>query len=324
MALQLTVTPQQSAEPQPPFQGAPSFEKRRIQITIKLGSDTKTNQPNKFENGSDTLTVDGARTSVRIQNSGAPAGSSASVDIFGLTQSLTNQFCTLGMSFNLVPKNTMLISAGVDGGVLSPVFTGTITNSYADYNQAPNVPMHFELQAGLFDSVMPTVASSFPGSTAVADIMAGFARIGFYAFENNGVTVKLQSPYFSGSLATQIQECAEAAGINAEVIGSTLVIWPRGGSRDNQSIPLISKDTGMVGYPAYTQQGIIVRSIFNPQITFGGKVKVESSVLKATGTWAVNKLDLALDALIPRGQWMSTAYCYNPAQPPVLPPWAGQ
>ena len=92
---------------------ATSFVKRKVELSIKLAPDTKTNQPVKFsESGTDTVEIKDARMSVRVQSSGAPAGSLASVDVYGLSESLMNQLSTLGMVFNMVPKNTITITAG--------------------------------------------------------------------------------------------------------------------------------------------------------------------------------------------------------------------
>lgn len=298
-----------------------SFAKRRIDVAVKLANDSKTNQPTNFsESGTDTVTISGSRTSVRIQNSGAPAGSTASVDIYGMTPSLMNQLSTLGLVFNIVPRNTLTISAGDEETGMATVFSGTIVSGYGDFNAAPDVPFHFECNSGLADAVAPAVASSFRGSTDVATIMSGFARQMNLGFENSGVKAQLADPYFAGNVLTQMRACADHANINAEIInGTTLAIWPKGGSRTGGAVPLISKETGMVGYPAYTQQGIIVKTLFNPQIAFGGMVQVESSLEKASGKWAVQKLDLALDSLVPRGQWLSTIYGYNPNYPQPIP-----
>lgn len=305
---------------------ATSFTRRRLEFAFKLANDTKTNQPVKFsESGTDTATFAGVRASVRVQNSGAPAGSTAAVDIWGLTPSIMNQLSTLGMVFNMVPKNTITISAGDDQNGMSVVFVGTIMAGYADYNQAPDVPFHMEANTILADAVAPATASSFSGPTSVADIMAGFARQMGLTLENNGVNVMLSNPYFAGNIRTQMRACAEHAGINAEIInGNTLAIWPIGGARDNAQIPLVSSTTGMIGYPSYTQQGILIRSIFNPQVTFGGKIKVESAIktVNDVGQWAVNKLDLALDSEMPRGKWESLIAAYNPNFPKPLPPQA--
>lgn len=301
-----------------------SFTRRLIEISFKLANDTKTNQPVKFsESGTDTASISDKRISVRIQNSGAPAGSTASVDIFGLSESLMNQLSTLGMVFNMVPKNTITIQAGDEEVGLSTVFTGTVMSGYADYNQAPNVPFHIEANSILADAVVPATATSYKGPTAVTDIMAGFARIMGLTFENSGVDTKLSNPYFSGNIRTQMRTCAEQANINAEIVeGTILAIWPKGGSRNARGeIPLIGPETGMILYPAYTQQGIMLRTLFDPKITFGGLVKVQSRVkaVADVGQWAVNQLNLALDAQVPKGKWEAIIAAYNPKFPKPLP-----
>ena len=77
----------------------------------------------------------------------------------------------------------------------------------------------------------------------------------------------------------------------------------------------------MIGYPTFTQQGIIVKNLFDPTIKFFGKVSVQSSVVQ-TATWVVNKMDLSLDTLVPKGDWMAVLFCYGsaPAEPIIPPP----
>lgn len=294
-----------------------SFVQRTLEFAITLAPDQKTNQPIKFA-GTDqnTVSLSGHRASVRIQNSGAPAGSHASIRIYGLTESLMNQLATLGIVFNSIQKNAVAISAGDAVNGLTPVFAGTINYAYPNYNEAPIVPMVLECQTGLINQVLPVAASSFPKSTDVGTILSGMARQMNVGFENNGVSVQMPPSYFRGDLMTQIKAVAQYAHINAELVdgGAKLAIWPIGGSRTSlagQSIPLISAKTGMIGYPTFAPNGyMIVRSLFIPQVSFGGTIRVESRIPQANRTWVVQKLDLALDSLVPKGQWMMTLHCY--------------
>jgi hypothetical protein len=194
--------------------------------------------------------------------------------------SLMNQLATLGLVFNLVPKNTLTIMAGDDESGMSTVFGGTIWAAYGDYASQPNVPFHFECLAGAADAAIAVPASSFTGSTDVATIMSGLARQMGLGFENNGVSVKLSSPYLSGSAKVQAQKVADWAGIEWTIDDGKLAIWPKGGNRNTPNVPTISPSTGMISYPAFTQQGIIVKTVFNPQISFGSLIKVESSLLR--------------------------------------------
>lgn len=320
-----------------------AFVERKLKITIQLAPNTGTNQPNTFTGtGADTVTIEGLRTTVRIQNSGAAADNRAQVKIFGMPPSLMNQLSTLGLVFNLVPKNTLTIMAGDDASGLSAVFSGTVWAAYGDYSAQPSVPFHFECLAGAADAAIAIAPSSFTGSTDVATILSGLARQMGVGFENNGVNVKLSSPYVSGSAKIQVQKVAEWAGIEWTIDANKLAIWPKGGNRNTPNVPVISPSTGMISYPAFTQQGIIVKTVFNPQISFGSLVKVESSLLSGIAAakpsqpqlptqtqntttfptqWAVNKIDHSLDQLEPGGDWSSTVYAYNPNYSrSILPP----
>ena len=336
-----------------------SFAQRLITVTVQLAPNTGTNQPNTFvESGSDTVTLIGSRTSVRVQNSGAAANNSATIKIWGMTPSLMNQLATLGLVFNLVPKNQLTIQAGTMGpsGIpnLATIFTGNVWAAYGDYSAQPDVPFIFECLSYAADSVLNVPPSSFPGSTDVGNIMSGFARQMNVGFENNfpaaggsnanATGITLSNAYFTGAVRIQAQKCATAADIYWGLFGNVLAIWPKGGNRKpgTQSVPVISPINGMISYPAFTQQGIVVSTLFDPTISFGSLVQVNSSLLSGIAAtqaaksqvpqpsapssasqmaaasqtfpsmWAVNKLDLALDSLLPKGQWMSTIWAYNP------------
>lgn len=305
-----------------------TLPRRLINATIKLATDSGTNQPNQFsESGGDTVTLAGSRCSLRIQNSGAMNGSTAQFKIYGLTLSLMDQLSTLGLVFNIVPKNTITITAGNEGDAMATVFSGTIFAAYGDFNSAPNVPFHIEALAGLADAIAPVVPSSFPGSTDVATIMGGFARQMGLGFENNSINIQVPACYFPGTVWEQAKMCAKMAHINVDRLdgpaGPLLAIWPLGGNRKTPNIPKIAAPPAgqMIGYPSYTQQGIKVDNEFDPQISRGQLVDVDGGILKkATGRWAVTKLDLALDSMVPKGMWMQSLYCYNPNYPKPLPP----
>jgi hypothetical protein len=306
-----------AASKQPGFQPKSSYVQRLLEVTVKLAANQGTGQPIKFAGtGSDAVTLSGFRTSVRIENSGAPAGSNARVTVWGLAKGMMDQLSTLGMVFNSIQRNTVTVSAGDAENGLSPVFSGVASLAFGDYNKMPKPPFHFECQTGLIDSIVGAEASSFTGPTDVATIMAGLARQMNLGFENNGVTVQLPACYFPGTLMQQVKKCAQAAHINAERVDgdSKLAIWPIGGSRTSlqgQNIPLISKDTGMIGYPSFAPNGyMIVNSLFIPQVAFGGTIQIKSSIPQANKAWVVQKLDLALDSLVPHGEWRMTMYCY--------------
>lgn len=312
-----------SAGPTPTPQ---SFTQKLIEIDITLGPTPGVNQPRQFSNGQNTVTLKGFRTSVRVQNSGTPKGTTAQIAVYGLTPNLMDELSTLGLAFQLVPQNVVTVRVGdVVSGVSTIVYIGTIWSATADFNQSPNVAFNFECVSGLTNAVSLAKPSSFPQATDVGTIMSGLASKMGLGFENNGVSITLPPSYYAGSYRDQALKVAQDAGIqvNPDAIGVgnqlVLAIWPKGGARSG-AVPLVSPSTGMINYPSYTAYGILVKTIFNPNIGFGGQINVESSLPRATGTWVVLRLDHALDSLLPSGSWESSAWCFNPKYPlPVVP-----
>ena len=300
-----------------------SFVQRLIEINVQLAGSADNNSPPTFQgtgipgaDGTNSVTLSGSRVSAQIENHGAPAGSVASVKVYGMAQSLMNQFTALGLLFESISRNVITISAGDAVAGMAPVFTGTILWAYGDYNSAPKVSFNFDAFSGAFDAVNAATPSTFPPGVDVATAMSGLASKMQLGFINAGVNVKMPgSVYLPGDYDTQVKTLAEHAHIRAERVLSyngnqVLAIWPFGGSWNSGSVPLVSPTTGMIGYPSFSPNGLMVKMVFNPQVSFGSLIQVQSSLPQANKQWVVQKLDLALDTLTPHGQWMATAYCF--------------
>jgi hypothetical protein len=285
----------------------------RVTITLTAINGQKQTFPNS--GGADTVVIEGMRMSAEILHAGGAMDGTLDLIIYGVSQSVMNRLATLGMKFNTVPTNLIVLEAGDDQSGMATAFTGYILTATADFNAQPDVAFYLSAHTLAPQAVDTAKASSFPGSADVATMMAGFARIMGLRFENNGITAKLSNAYFSGSIKTQAQECVDAAGISwNHGEGGTLAIWPKGGARGGV-IPLISPKTGMIGYPTYSNLGVDVRTLYNPSIGLGGKIQVQSSLTAASGIFPVYGLHHHLACETPDGPWFSTVLCYNPIVP---------
>ena len=296
-----------------------TFVQRLLNVQVSLASGPEGQQRTFAESGTDTVVLSGLRMSCKIVKAGGLSDSMMDIRIWGMTASLMDQLSTLGIQVNLVPKNRIVVTAGDAVAGMATVFDGYVLAAYADYSNAPDVPFVISAQVGIPYAVIPAVATSFRGAADVATIMAGFATLMGLRFENNGVQKTLSNPNFSGSVKTQAQACVTAAGIEwNRGDNGILAIWPKNGFRGG-AVPLVSSSTGMVGYPTYDAYGILVKTLFNPSIGLGGKIKVESSLKRASGEYAVYSLNHVLDAQVPNGNWFSMVGCYNPKFPTPYP-----
>ena len=184
---------------------------RKINVTFSLA------QGSFSESGTNSVTLPGLRISAKILKAGGPSMGKAQLLIYGMTLSQMNKLSTLGMVIQLVPRNTVLITAGDDVSGMGTVFIGTITSAYADFQAAPEVPFNVEAHTGIIEAVTPVDPLSYSGSTDVATVMSSLATQAGLAFENNGVSTQLSNPYFPGSVWSQMQAAAKAANIGAVI-----------------------------------------------------------------------------------------------------------
>jgi hypothetical protein len=285
-----------------------SFVQREINITFTLGQGTF------GTTGANSVKLTKLRCRAAISKAGGRAMSTLTLDVWGMTLSEMNQLSTLGLIATLLRRNSVIVEAGDVGSVPSTVFIGTITNAWFDGANAPDVVFRVEAHSGLYNAIAPCPPSTYKGNADAATILKNLATIMGLTFEPNGVSVQLSNPNFEGSAQVQAQAVAAAAHINMVIDVGVLAIWPKGGSRGG-TVPTVSKETGMVGYPTFTSSGIQLVSLYNPAVNFGGKVKVESTLTLSkvpVGEWVIYSLDYMLEAMMPRGQWFMTMMAARP------------
>lgn len=327
------------------FASQPSFAQRILNFSLTLAQNSQNVQPTNFANAQSigtpgTFNISGVRARARITHAKTPSASTADISIYGLDQGLLNELTTLGLNYNKVSPNQIIVTAGAASNAdasaananqaplagFPVVFAGTILYSYGDYNKMPDVPLRIIAQGALSTAVTSTTPSSYTGKTSIVSVMQDFANKLGVPLENSGVSGTLNNPYLPGTLLQQIYEAAQHANINAQLVdgGTKLAIWPRPGARNTQTVPLISPSTGMIGYPAFGPNGYLyVKTLFNPDVVFGGNIRIESSLPQANRTWTVYQMDYALDSLLPDGDWMLTAQCRPAGSSFALPPAVG-
>ena len=268
-------------------------------------------QNGQFQGGGNTLNVSGLRMSVSITTASAD-GQTFLEDctIYGLRLSDMNKLTLVGAQFatsGARPKNTIVIQAGDAESGMTTVFEGTIITAWIEASGEPQVCFRLTgnyQHVGLKKPVPVTTQAGVVDGASLAQQLAG--QMGF-TFENGGVSVKLSNPYLHGTAISQMRQLADALGCQWMIDRKTLAIWPAGGSRPG-SPTLVSKDTGMVGYPTFQQAALVVKTLFNPAIKPGGQIQVKSQIEAACGIWTVNKIRYELDTLTPRGRWFQEIY----------------
>jgi hypothetical protein len=299
-----------------------TYAVRAIVVTFQLYPSLTTGAPQSFGGtGDDTLTLMGLRVFAQIatviNNPVSAGGTALALRIYGMTLDQINQLTKAGTVWAQA-NNSVMVQAGDAGGQLTTVFNGAITGAYPEFNEPPPSGPAFVVIAltGRGVAMKPVAPVSFDGPTNADTVFSQIAQNAGLAYENNGVNAMLSSPYFPGAAMAQITACSKAADCYAYIEGSTntLVVIPRGGQR-NTAPALIAPWTGMIGYPSYERNQLIVRTLFNPAILNFGPIEVDTGGLfpAAEGRWIVTDLSYSLASQMPDGPWEQSIVGVQPA-----------
>lgn len=283
-----------------------SFKKRRliVQFTLSKG---------EFKGGEgNSYRITDLAMSCSVEKLGAPDFGKASVTVYGLPREIMEQLSTLNMHPMFVKRNYVNIFAGDDIEGYSQIFAGSITKASAEFNGAPDVAFKVEARLGFFGSVTAQGDNVISGSQPVSNFIALQAQKTGMTFKNEGVTAQVKNSVFTGSPIEQARQAARQVGAELIIDDEQMILIKNGASRKG-NVPVLSSESGLLGYPVMTQNGIELKAIFNPNFRFAGLIEIKSLVPKTSGQWRIIKLTHSLSSNMPNGgQWESAITAYYP------------
>ena len=271
-----------------------AFTKKIISVDMSLAGGV-------FTGGGNTANLTGLRMSCTVKLPGGNSMGTLDLAIYGMSLSKMNQLSNIGTQYDRRGNNPITVKAGDVNG-MGTVFIGKILDAYVDAQSMPDVCFRVTANVAGDNAVKDTEVTTIDGSVDVATLMNKQSQAMSLQFENNGVSVKLDKPYYSGSAYAQAGRIAEDAGIQWIVDKGTLAIWPTGEARKGPA-PTVSRNTGMVGYPTFRGSSIFVKTLFNPAVQYGGNITIQSDITPANGTWPIINIYDKLECEMPRGEW---------------------
>ena len=280
--------------------------------------------------GQDTVTLAGLRVGAQIEVVGDLSASIATARIEGMPLTLMNRLSVAQVAGDLLnpTTNTISIQAGdaSQGGTLPTIFSGSIQEAYVDFAGAPEVAFQVTALSAGFAAVQSITPTSFAGGASVATILSAIASKAGLTLQNNGVTAVLQNHYSAGTAHDQIIQVCQATRTVHLIMGDTLSIWPQG-QGSTSYIPMISAETGLIGYPAYNAAGVAFSTVFDGRLTFHQTVQIASQYLPAAwtnelgalqpnapsnGQWVIYKVQHELQSQMPDGPWFTHVIAVAP------------
>ena len=276
-----------------------SYNIKTLRAEIQLGT-------GNFQGTSkNTYTIEGLAMSAKIEKVGLPDLSKCELSIKGMKYEVMEQLTVLGFRKLTSAKNVLTLYGGTVGETLPVLFSGDITKAVADFKNAPDVTFNISATAGAYSVKKAAPPLSVAGITAAADLAKAWAAEMGYSFKNAGVTTQVQNCIFNGSPLQKLRVLSEQYHIETIIDDGEIIIQPRGEVRKTGTIPYLTEESGLAGYPAFTDKGISLVALYNPDFKFGGLVRVKSIVPRASGEWKITKLTHSVSAYEKNGEWFS-------------------
>jgi hypothetical protein len=271
------------------------------------------------------ITLEGFRATCDIAKAGGFQMTTMSAQIYGVSQSHMNSLTSLQWQLGTIKRNQIQVYA-INGQQETLIFVGNVGNSWANYAGMPEVFLEIQAFAAFINQITPVPPTSYQGPTVdVGTIMGSLAQSMGYVFENNLLQpITLPKVYLAGALWDQAQTLARMAKCDLYLDDNVLAITTSGNPRGGVQVPQISAASGMIGYPTFGSDTrgptIVVQTLFNPSIRFGGQIELVTSIQpaitnnlqpaqRANGFWIVNSIGHHLQSQTPGGAWFSRVTC---------------
>lgn len=277
--------------------------KKYLEIKFVLGSGSFTDAKGAPLGNSVTWGA-GFRASVDVKNVGGFSSAELNARVYGVSEPQMNQAVTMEWYNSAIVNNTIFVTA-IDGNARTLVFAGTVVNCWPRYDEAPNVYLDIVARQNYNVAMNNSSVLHFPGAQPVANIVTQLAHVMGLNFVNSeNVTTTVTDETLIGSPYAQLLTLMKNTGVGIFISPKSLALTasPRT-PFTTEVVPVISKETGLIGYPVPEMFGVSFSCLFNPQIVLGGKVQLKSRVKIASGQWFVSSIRYLLNSIDPSPQW---------------------
>ncbi|WP_058909740.1 baseplate hub protein [Entomohabitans teleogrylli] len=244
------------------------------------------------------IQASGQKTANTLQNE-------CTIKIGNLSKPVRHYLITETSPYNLPRKRKRIVLyAGRQSYGSFKLFEGDILSCTP--SQPPDVMLTIKAKTGAY-FMSESTTNSYAGPTSLNTIARDTAS-GMGLTLNFQARDKLVSNYnYSGAKLQQVNKLAEAGSYNAYVDDDRLIIKNADAPLENLAITL-NKNTGMIGMPEITEQGIKVKYLLDPESRPGARLTVESELNPVTsGSFVIYKINF--EVCNRETSWYTIAEC---------------
>lgn len=261
------------------------------------------NETSSFdESGNNTISISNVKSTLSCQSSGNLFGTQVNVSLFGLGVDLLSALSSRAMGFFGTDTERISMKIFVEN---TAIFVGYMTSSIANMNSMPDSSLMITATANADLQNKAASPFSFNGPTSAVDVIAAICKVAGYTPLVTGLDgLTLTNPHYEGSVFDQLQYLCNDLNIAMSVTPPSISFWPNDINKDDVK-PFISSEYGLIGYPIFSNGGVMFQTQFSTLLTTGRYVELKTSLPHASGTYKLTNVTHELSAWIDGGPWHS-------------------
>ena len=242
----------------------PQFDPRILRIGIEVDG-----QLNVYE---------GLAATAEVQKFANPLQNEATVKITNLSKTVRDYLLTETSPFNQSKKPKRLtIEAGRESTGVARIFIGDITE--CSPAQPPDITLTIKAKTKQADKGT-VVAVSHGAQEKLSTVASGVASALSLSLVFEATNKSIANYSFTGGALKQVQKLGDVGGVNAYIDDDKLVVKDYNAPLA-QTTSTLNKDSGLIGIPELTEQGVKVRYLMDPKSQLGGELELESELYSA-------------------------------------------
>lgn len=276
---------------------AQQFDPRLLRVGIEVGKEVR------WYEG---LSIEASITKL----STAAASNEATVKISNISKETRNLILTEATPWNkLRVRKQIIVEAGRQSYGYSRIFVGDIQT--ATPSQPPDIALTITARTNAWNKVQ-AVSKSYSGTVSSQKVAQDIAdsmglTLSFEATQRN-----IGSYAFTGAKSKQLDRLAELGRVTTYIDDGRLVVLDIGKplKETEKQSNLLDLNSGMVGLPEVTEQGIKVKMMFEPYSKCGGEIEVKSVINPVVnGEYIIYKM--VYDLANRQDQFYTSLECYK-------------
>lgn len=261
------------------------------------------NETSSFDDaGNNIISISNVKSSVSLQSSGNLFGTQVNVSIFGLSLDMLAALSSKAMGLFGTDTERIIMKIYIED---IAIFTGYMTSSTPNMNLPPNAPLMITATANA--DLQNKVASpfSFSGSTPVTSVINAICKAAGYTPYIVGLEGKvISNPHYEGSVFDQLRAVCDDLNIAMSVAPPSISFWPQESTKDDVK-PLISPEYGLIGYPVFSNGGVMFQTQFSTLLTTGRDIELQTTLPHASGVYKLTSVTHELSSWMEDGPWHS-------------------